>query len=94
MGGADAARTQGEALGFQPARVFVEHPIQDRTDDEMRTIAEKAVDALVERLTVACGPAPRSRRPHITGRWASRASAILVLVVSIGRAGRRPGAAP
>ena len=49
----DAAQTQGEALGFQPARVFVDHPIQDRTDDEMRTIAEKAVEALVERLTAA-----------------------------------------
>jgi hypothetical protein len=49
----DAAATQGDALGFQPERVFVEHPIQDRTDDEMRTIAEKAVDALIERLTVA-----------------------------------------
>lgn len=47
----DAAATQGEALGFQPERVFVEHPIQDRTDDEMRTIADKAVEALVERLT-------------------------------------------
>ena len=47
----DAANSQGEALGFQPPRLFVEHPIQDRTDDEMRTIAEKAVEALVERLT-------------------------------------------
>ena len=46
-------QSQGDALGFQPARVFVEHPIQDRTDDEMRTIAEKAVEALVEHLTVA-----------------------------------------
>ncbi len=49
----DAAKTQGEALGFQPERVFVEHPIQDRTDDEIRTIADKAVEALVERLTGA-----------------------------------------
>jgi len=49
----DAATNQGDALGFQPARVFVEHPIQDRTDDEMRTIAEKAVEALIERLTTA-----------------------------------------
>ena len=49
----DAAQSQGEALGFQPPRVFVEHPIQDRTDDEMRTIAEKAVQALVERLTTS-----------------------------------------
>jgi hypothetical protein len=47
----DAARHQSEALGFDPARVFVEHPIQDRTDDEMRVIAEQAVEALVARLT-------------------------------------------
>lgn len=46
----DAAQTQGEALGFQPERLFVEHPIQDRTDDEMRVIAEKAVEALITRL--------------------------------------------
>jgi hypothetical protein len=47
----DAAQKQGEALGFQPERLFVEHPIQDRTDDEMATIADKAVDALIEKLT-------------------------------------------
>ncbi len=46
----DAAATQGEALGFQPERVFVEHPIQDRTDDEMRVIADQAVEALVAKL--------------------------------------------
>ncbi len=49
----DAAKSQGEALGFQPRRVFVDHPIQDRTDDEIKTIAEKAVEALVDELTVA-----------------------------------------
>ena len=37
-----AAETQAAALGFAAARVFTEHPIQDRTDDEMRVIAEKA----------------------------------------------------
>ncbi len=47
----DAAQKQGEAIGFQPERLFVEHPIQDRTDDEMITIADKAFDALVERIT-------------------------------------------
>ncbi len=47
----DAARTQGEAIGFQPERVFVEHPIQDRTDEEMAVIADKAVEALVDKLT-------------------------------------------
>ena len=47
----DAAKTQGEALGFQPERVFVDHPIQDRTDDEMVTLADKAIEALIERIT-------------------------------------------
>ena len=47
----DAAQAQGEALGFQPERHFVNHPIQDRTDDEMRELADKAFDALVEKLT-------------------------------------------
>jgi hypothetical protein len=47
----DAAQTQGEAIGFQPERLFVEHPIQDRTDAEMAEIADKAVEALVAKLT-------------------------------------------
>jgi len=33
-----AADTQGEALGFHPKRVFVPHPIQDRTDEEVRAV--------------------------------------------------------
>ncbi len=47
----DAAQIQGEALGFQPERLFVEHPIQDRTDAEMAEIADKAVDQLIAKLT-------------------------------------------
>ncbi len=46
----DAADQQGSALGFQPERVFVSHPIQDRTDDEMVALASGAVDALVAAL--------------------------------------------
>jgi hypothetical protein len=52
----DAAQTQGEALGFQPARDFVAHPIQDRTDDEMVALADKAIDHLVEALRTAPTP--------------------------------------
>lgn len=37
-----AAAAQAKALGFQPAAVFVAHPIQDRTDDEMRALADVA----------------------------------------------------
>lgn len=47
----DAAQTQGDAIGFQPERLFVEHPIQDRTDDEMAVIADQAVDTLIAKLT-------------------------------------------
>jgi hypothetical protein len=46
-----AAAAQAEALGFDPARVFVPHPIQDRTDEEMRAMAEAAVDDLLAQLT-------------------------------------------
>ena len=47
----EAADVQSIALGFHPARVFTEHPIQDRTDDEMRAIAEKAYARLIAKLT-------------------------------------------
>jgi hypothetical protein len=46
-----AAEAQSEALGIEPARVFVAHPIQDRTDDEMRSLAEAALDELLAALT-------------------------------------------
>ena len=46
----DAAQTQADALGFDARRVFIPHPIQDRTDDEMAILADDAVDALVEAL--------------------------------------------
>ncbi len=38
----DGAIVQSKALGADPAAVYVEHPIQDRTDDEMRAIADQA----------------------------------------------------
>ena len=47
------AQVQGKALGFDPAAVWVEHPIQDRTDDEMVAIADKAFDELIEQLVAA-----------------------------------------
>ena len=46
----DAASAQAEALGADPARVFVAHPIQDRTDDEMRALADGALDEILRRL--------------------------------------------
>ncbi|MBV9662904.1 MAG: hypothetical protein JOZ37_02975 [Actinobacteria bacterium] len=47
----EAARAQTIALGLQPASVFVAHPIQDRTDDEMRALADAAVDEILSRVT-------------------------------------------
>jgi hypothetical protein len=46
----DGADAQAKALGADPARVFVPHPIQDRTDEEMRELADAAVDELLSRL--------------------------------------------
>jgi hypothetical protein len=46
----EAAQAQAVALGSDPLRVFVEHPIQDRTDDEMYAIADAAVDELLAAL--------------------------------------------
>ncbi len=39
-----AANAQGKSLGIKPARVFVPHPIQDRTDEEMADIAKTAIN--------------------------------------------------
>jgi hypothetical protein len=46
-----AAAAQSSALGADPAAVFVPHPIQDRTDDELRALADAAVDAIVAAVT-------------------------------------------
>jgi len=53
----DAAQIQAQAIGYSPPGVFVEHPIQDRTDREMRQIAESALAEIVEKLTTTpAGP--------------------------------------
>jgi hypothetical protein len=47
----EAAESQARALGLDPARVFVAHPIQDRTDDEMRALADAALPEVLAALT-------------------------------------------
>jgi hypothetical protein len=48
----DAAEAQSTSLGFPGvARVFTPHPIQDRTDDEMRSYADDAFAAIVAAVT-------------------------------------------
>lgn len=46
----DAADAQSAALGADPARIFVPHPIQDRTDDELRALADDAVESVLGAL--------------------------------------------
>ena len=43
----EAADAQSVALGFDPARVFVAHPIQDRTDREMQALADAAIERIL-----------------------------------------------
>ena len=49
----DAADVQAKALGTVANAVYVEHPIQDRTDEEMAMIADKAVEEIVSKLVAA-----------------------------------------
>jgi hypothetical protein len=47
----DAAESQARALGLDARRVFVPHPIQDRTDDEMRALADAALGQILDALS-------------------------------------------
>ncbi len=46
-----AAAAQAKSLGIDPKMVFVPHPIQDRSDAELRVLAENAVERIVEAIT-------------------------------------------
>jgi hypothetical protein len=48
-----AADAQARALGLDAARLFVPHPIQDRTDEEMQALADSVVDQVLAALTQA-----------------------------------------
>ena len=43
----EAANAQAASLGFDARRVFVTHPIQDRTDEEMQALAEEAFEEIL-----------------------------------------------
>ncbi len=46
-----AAAAQSQALGYDPAVVFVPHPIQDRTRAEIRALADEALVEILANLT-------------------------------------------
>jgi len=49
---ATAREAQARALGVEPAVVWLPHPIQDRTDDELKALAAASVDAIIAALVV------------------------------------------
>ena len=49
----DAVESQSKALGFEPAVLFVPHPIQNRTAEELKKIADDAVEPALRLLTAS-----------------------------------------
>lgn len=48
-----AATAQARSLGAPERGLFVAHPIQDRTDEEMRALANDVADAILQALLEA-----------------------------------------
>lgn len=48
-----AAQAQGSALGTDPDVVYLPHPIQSRTDEEMAELADRFADEITDRLVEA-----------------------------------------
>jgi hypothetical protein len=48
-----AAAAQSRALGYDPAVVFVAHPIQDRSHEEIRALADGAVEEILANLSAS-----------------------------------------
>jgi hypothetical protein len=44
------AEAQAKALGTDPALVFIPHPVQDRTDDELRALADQYFEEILKLL--------------------------------------------
>jgi len=49
----DAAEIQGKNLGFDPAMIFVQHPIQDRTNAEIEALADAALNAIIAKVEMS-----------------------------------------
>jgi hypothetical protein len=47
----EAAKAQAKALGTDPAYHFIPHPIQDRSDEELRKLADDHLEAILALLT-------------------------------------------
>jgi hypothetical protein len=49
----DAVEVQSKALGFEPAVIFVPHPIQNRTAEELDKLADDVVEPALRMLTAS-----------------------------------------
>ena len=62
----EGAAAQAKSLGIDPALVFVPHPVQDRTDDELKKLADDHLErdpgAAGEGLTGSALPCTRDYR--------------------------------
>lgn len=47
----EATRSQSRSLGFEPGIVWVPHPIQNRTAEELELLAEAAIDPILAMIT-------------------------------------------
>ena len=47
----EAAKAQSAALNFDPVIVYVHHPIQDRTDEEIKDIARDALEPVLKMIS-------------------------------------------
>ena len=46
-----ATEAQSVAVGFEPAVIYVQHPVQDRTPDEVKALARDSLDAILAKIT-------------------------------------------
>jgi hypothetical protein len=53
---AEGVTAQSDSLGFEPAVVYVPHPIQNRTKEEIEAIADQAFAKVMAALTAASAP--------------------------------------
>ncbi len=49
----DAAQAQALSLGFDPFKVFVEHPIQDRSDQEIVHLADRYFSEVIAMISTS-----------------------------------------
>lgn len=47
----DAAKSQARTIGFMPAVIYVPHPIQNLTKEELVEIAEQAIEPILANIT-------------------------------------------